>query len=288
MRFNQGQSLTEYSLVIGLVALASIAGIAILSGNMSTQLTQSLGTPAGASTISTNISQVNQNLNAPNLVSSTTTGGSGNGSAENLSLFSSTIQTSTLCPAGLCAAFPIINQENAIVDVSAGEGAEFFHQFANVYEQLAASIEAQPNPDTQLAALIRGLAVNSHNLGDNQTAVLSLGPYATAASDSSANISGYINSKKSFDQAWGHIQMYLNNHPDSAPQTLQNVLRSQQEQINLLYNGVQFEAYDKGGNWNIQINNPTLIHQSANTICGQQDQTSCMRPIQNQETAGNS
>ena len=288
MRFNQGQSLTEYSLVIGLVALASIAGIAILSGNMSTQMSQSLGSPAGASTISTNMSQVNQNLNAPNLVSSTTTGGSGNGSAENLSLFSSTIQTSTLCPAGLCAAFPIINQENAIVDVSAGEGAEFFHQFANVYEQLAASIEAQPNPDTQLAALIRGLAVNSHDLGEKQTAVLTVGAYATISSPSGAKQTAYINSKTSFDQTWGHVQTYLNNHQSSVPQSLQDVLNSQQQQINLLYKGVQFEGHGKGGTWSIHKNNPTLIHQSANTICGQQDQTSCMRPIQNQETAGNS
>jgi Flp pilus assembly pilin Flp len=285
MRFNQGQSLTEYSLVIGLVALASIAGVAILGGNMSNQMAQSLGIPAGATVNSVDMNQVNQNLNAPNLLSQTTTSGLGSGAAQNLSQLSQTIQTEILCPAGLCASFPVINQSNEIVDVSAGQGTEFLHQFANVYEQLAASIEAQPNPDTQLAALIRGLAVNSHDLGDKQKAVLSVGPYATVGTDSATKQLGYNNSKKSFDQTWGHVQTYLNNHQDSVPQSLQNVLMSQQEQINLLFKGVQFEAHGKGGTWSIHKNNPTLIHQSANTICGQQNQTSCMRPIQNQETA---
>jgi Flp pilus assembly pilin Flp len=283
----KGQSLTEYSLVIGLVALASIAGVATLGGNISNQMTQSVSVAGGSDVQSVNMSAVNQNLNAPNLVSQATTGGPAGGGASQGPSGSTKIATERLCPAGLCANFPLVSKANELVDVSAGEGAEFIHQFANSFEEMALAIESQPNPDTQLAALIRGLAVNGHDLGDKQSAVLSVGAYATVGSDSSAKHLGYINSKKSFDQTWGHVQTYLNNHQDSVPPDLQNVLNRQQEQINLLYKGVQFEAHGKGGTWSIHKNNPTLIHQSANTICGQQDQTSCMRPIQNQETAGN-
>jgi hypothetical protein len=142
---------------MGLVALASIAGVAVLATNIQQTMTQSVA--QNPSPVNSNPTVVSQNLAAPNQLVAA-------GQSGSYQSASTALPQENLCISNICANFPIVNGQNDLVDVAAGEGADMLHQFANTFEELAASIEADPNHDPQLAALIRGLAVNGHDLGD--------------------------------------------------------------------------------------------------------------------------
>lgn len=277
----KGQSLPEYSFVIGLVAVATITGIAMLSNNIQQNMTGSV--EQKSKSIPQSQSTVSENLSAPPNKITNEQGGTGyNGS--------SPLPAQNLCVSGICAHFPIVTQQNDMVDVGAGEGAERIHQFSKTLQELAVSIEADPNHDPQLAAMIRDLAMKGHDLGDNQKAAVDVrdvthlgerGGKDFSEADKAKNVvktyHHYENSKNTFDESWVTLQTYLVQNDQTVPAGLSDILSLQKSQMDLLADGIDFSTSMSGTN--IQAQNVSLIHQSANTICGQQDQSTCLREV---------
>jgi hypothetical protein len=258
---SNGQSLTEYSLVIGLVALASIAGVAVLSTSIQQNMTQSFAQDSAP--LSTDPALVSQNLSAPSSLVNAGPGGT-----------RQALPTQNLCISGLCANFPLVGQGNDLVDVAAGEGADRIHQFASVYEQLALALESSPNPDPQLAALIREAALKGHEVGDKQAFFLS--------AQSAENGNTYQISQSRFRSAQANLNQYLASRRDSINPTLSQVLSVNTQQIIDLGNAVSVTVPRQLTSITTRIagqNAPDirLIHQSADTICGQQSQQDCIR-----------
>lgn len=262
---NNGQSLTEYSLVIGLVALASIAGVALLATTIQQNMTQSV--QQEASFASQDQALISKNLSSPSSPAQNTpvTQGIGN------------LPTENLCLSGVCANFPIVNAHNDLVDVAAGEGADRIHQFANTLNELAGSIEAAPHSDPTLARMIRELASSGHTIGDTQKKFLGNRQDMKVAVE-------YNNSTNRFHGKERELNNYLNQNTYPIASSIKDLLLLQANQIKNLSAGVTASYPRQMTSLNVRVKegseSPRLIHQSANTICEQQSNQTCFRKNQ--------
>jgi hypothetical protein len=285
MRHNKGQSLTEYSLVIALVALASIAGIAILASNTQTQLAKESGTTRAPIVVDNQL--VDANLAAPTL---TVNGGAESGVANpnnqsNGKLFLPPDIPGTLsaCVQGLCANFPLVNQSNDRVDVAAGNGGDRILQFSRTLMQMAQSVEENMK-DPGLAGQIRQLANTGHSLGDLQKNVMVNSAMSTGISKStplrilkgngSSLFDGYKANANNFNAQFNILTQAMNARGGKIPDSVKNLISQNALQIQRITGGLTVN-----GSFSSAINTATvqLTHQSANGICAGQSSDTCIR-----------
>lgn len=294
-----GQSLSEYSLAVGLVALTGIASLSLLGGNVSESLMAAL---TGKSTVVSNSSpnqnnilvsvpenrQVLDNLSAPvvqsvqgpvkendNLLVNTPALADQKVSE---SARSNPFPSQRICITQICANFPVVDASNDKVDVVGGNGADRIYQFVQTLEELATSIEADPQGDLQLAKLIRNTAQSGHTLGAEQTNGSQCDSYCD-----NRWIKRYKSTVDGFEESKKTLSLFLASHPESVNAQVQEILNQQSEQISLLSKLYKTEevVFKQPRNSPSTIrtilnpNPPKLIHQSANTICDQQRRYAC-------------
>lgn len=283
MRKKQGQSLTEYSLVIGLVALASIAGVAVLAGNMQNQLAKESGTTRPP--IQVNNQMVDANLAAPTV---TVNGGAAAGNpnpnnqlrGNNFSLPPNLPGTLSACVQGLCANFPLVNPSNDRVDVAAGNGGDRILQFSRALMQMAQSVEDNMK-DPGLAGQIRQLANTGHSLGALQGSIMKNSKYNTGVSKAGPvrllGNEGEYNTYKGQETAFsGQMTSLINSmnaRGGKIPDSVKNLVIQNATQIKNISAGL-----NRGGAFSgIETRTVQLTHQSANGICAGQSSDICIR-----------
>lgn len=268
MKISPGQSLTEYSLVMGLVALACIGGVAVLATSIHQNMTEAVAQDLAP--INNNPTVVSQNLAAPNTLVAA-------GQANTRQSGNNSLPVENLCISGICANFPIVNAQNDLVDVAAGEGADRLHQFSNTLNELADSIENMPDPDSALAEIIRDLAKSGHQMGDAQSKLIQ---YKYSYGMAPGHLE-HRDGEQALNSNYAKLQDYIKTHPNNLFSPLLPIIQSQVGQIQTLAKGVSFDSFSKGSIPRVATgaNAPKLTHQSSNTICRQQDQSTCIRSV---------
>lgn len=269
MKISPGQSLMEYSLVMGLVALACIGGVAVLATSIQKNMTEAVAQDSAP--INNNPTVVSQNLAAPNTLVAA-------GQANTRQSGNNSLPVENLCLSGICANFPIVNAQNDLVDVAAGEGADRLHQFSNTLNELAESIENMPDPDSALAEIIRDLAKSGHQMGDAQSKLIQ---YKGNGYGMPPGYLDHINGERTLNENYAKLTQYIEAHPNLATSGLVSIIQSQVGQIQTLSKGFTFQNHSRGAMPSVSSgkNAPKLTHQSSNTICRQQDRSTCIRSV---------
>ncbi len=160
-RQDSGQTLAEYVLAGGLVALVAIVGLTMISGNLSSSLPGLLdrifGDGGGAPTTqagggNTGGGNTNPGSGNPNLPP--TTG-------------SSWPNTETVCMSNVCVNLPIVTRGDLETAGGMG-GSDLTQAFADVIRQIADQLEDYPNLDPALLQKIRELANYGHEISYEQ------------------------------------------------------------------------------------------------------------------------
>lgn len=272
-----GQSLADYSLCVGLIAVVSVAVLSTLGSTLSDQLAASIGFEL----------HVSRTGSTPGQLDSPSTDGQ----------FSSRIPrpgagSQQICFAsGLCANIPVIptQPDSRLVEVDGGNGTEMTHKFSSVLEQLAAQME-QDNRDPGLIAMIRDLANQGHDFGEKQKIFASTacqnGLQGLNCSEVDVrDVQALTNGSTRFIDTLGSINQYLGSHSELPPE-IRLIVDSQAGQINQIFNsynstlagksGFEPEGVNTGNLENLSVNG-TLTHQSANDICTQSGDSSCQQ-----------
>lgn len=287
----KGLSLTEYGLVVGLVAVAGVASLTTLGsivqrdlGGMITQRPPAQATPTGPAIINANAG--GSTPIAPSAVARINVSPGGIGGV----IASPAQGQEKLCfGSGLCANIPVITEQTR-PDVSGGNGGQLTHQFANTLRQIAQQIEAE-GTDPDLANLISQLANQGHGIGNlqdsvsNQCGIGLSGARITTdppgkctrqmeyTGDQSDPSKGSIAALKTdFQTKLGSVLNQLQNYPGPLKEDVAFIIESQSKQILTLADGFNSTVTinPKGKVKMITTtNNAVLIHQSANTICDQ-------------------
>jgi hypothetical protein len=300
MKKKQGQSLTEYSLAIGLVAITGIASLSLLGGNISDLLMNAM---MGKSTVLANSTpnqnnilvsvpenrQVLDNLSAPAVSALETQPTVQNNPSLNRSALSdqtviasarsAPFPSQRICITRICANFPVVDASNDKIDVVGGNGTERIYQFVQTLEELAKSIEEDPQGDPKLAKLIRETATSGHNLGKEQKNGSQCDFYCD-----NRWIKRYKSTVDGFEESKKTLSLFLTSHPESVNDQVRDILNLQSNQIIVLSKLYKTEEVvykqprtSPGGSQSTLLNPnpPKLIHQSANTICDQQRRYAC-------------
>ncbi len=266
------------------MALASIAGVALLAGNMQTQLAKESGTTRAPIVVNNQL--VNANLAAPAI---TVNGGGASGGANRSNgapsgvLPASIPGTLSACVQGLCANFPLINGANDRIDVAAGNGGDRILQFSRALMQMAQSVEENMK-DPGLAAQIRQLASTGHTLGDLQNNVMANSTMSTGISKStplrvlrgqgSRMLDGYQANANNFNAQYNALTQAMNARGGKLPDPVKSLIAQNAQQIQRISGGLT-----KNASFGSAINIATvqLTHQSANGICAGQSSQTCIR-----------
>lgn len=282
-----GVSLTEYSLVFGLVAIVGIGGLTVLGetirddfANMITRKPPApIATPTIAPTPTVPVSATPTPSPAvipspPSVVVSTAGIGGVVPSPANG-------QQKVCFGSGLCANVTVVNDQTH-PDVSGGNGGQLTHQFANTLSQIAQQV-AKEGSDPGLADLISQLANQGHGIGGLQDSMSGQCKPNSAAGkctiqmaytgDQTDPNSSQLNTLKSdFQTKLSAVMNQLQGFQQPLKDDIAIIIQSQSNQIMTLANGYQatVNIAPKGGSKMVtNSNNAQLIHQSANTICDQ-------------------
>jgi Flp pilus assembly pilin Flp len=273
----RGQSLMEYALTVGLVAITCLATLG------------TLGNSIQASLLSMNT--FFSSGSAPQTTALPAPGGNGSPSLPELAQAfpAAPDGAQTVCFDGTCVHLPVIDPANQHVDTAGGNGVEHFFAFVNVLQQMAEQLEAS-GADDGLVQRISALAKEGHNLGDDYKKTVC--PFGFGAADTSpcAGLQTkyaydsfnekYLPQKQEFIDSYQELQHYLSKHPTVLGEVSQKVIDAQVIQIKELADGA---FIDGRSNSRIQVSDykhkdVQLIHQSANTICDQGGEN-CYVPI---------
>lgn len=308
----RGQSLVEYSVVIGLVTIASLGTLVMLGNNLTNTLSGiQEGFISGLPTTTTGTQALTGFPSTPRPPS---TGGNGAGLG---GVIPAPNQGQTqLCfdgSSGLCVNVPRISRDGATVNETAGGlGGDLIKSYANVFDQILAQLDrpGQATPlDPQLKDLITQLSNSGHTLGDqlNATAAICQAQEAsgTCSVDGSKMMQDTVLSKLFLDQA-GEVQPntvlnqfngaytllrnYLND-PEKAknlPPEAKALIDFQVEEINTIHGGVY--SPDRMIHASVNMVNPKTTnvaelrqqsdatHEGANEVCSNGGDTNqCVR-----------
>lgn len=258
-----GQSMTEYSIGIGLVAVVSITALTGLGMNINTIFSGMITQAPPSSAPTTNLPA------SANTAAGVASPAPAWASAALAKVPPAPPGTQPVCFDGICVNLPVVDASNSIFDTTGGNGAEKVHQFANVLTQFAQQLAQDPNSDSTLVSLISGLANSGHAVGDQQEIIKN---QCTAESNATVTCRDVFYNHmeatwNSYSNAQYTLNEYLARHPDSLGATSERVIRSNIENIA----GVAM-AYGSGqvsGSYFTFNPNVNLVHQSANNICDQ-------------------
>jgi hypothetical protein len=255
----QGQSLSEYSLCLGLLALVCIASVASLGGEIQKTMSNALP-PQGAPQQLSALTQPNAMplLGPPNPQHGLVPG--------NFSkLAAAPAGTQAVCLDGYCFHLPLVDGLSDKIDLTGTNGTEKINAFVNVLEQIASQMEQDPNAAPGLAARIKDLALAGHDLGFHQgqmgTRKSMNTPQHMAMSDQ------YRILQDAFTQKRRDLNDYFTQHPQSTTNGIKDLLHQQSEQIVRVGVDVNIGVGGKASfSFNMKAKSK-LTHQSANSIC---------------------
>lgn len=259
-----GQALSEYALVIGVVALVSLGGLALLGGNVFSGMASHRNMFASPGPVG-----------APPASSGSPTSSAGNpvGSTapttplELSSVPQGFLGTERVCSDSFCVDLPLITPENHRVDTAGGNGGEWVHAFSAVLEQMAAELLAA-GVDPGVVSLISALAGDGHGMGSmmNQLS-LEVSP------DGSTDLAHeFILSKGQFEASTFMLNDFVERYPETLSPMSKATIDAQVAQINTLIGGIQMDRdpVRRGTTPGlVTFHEVELVHQSANTICDQ-------------------
>lgn len=255
----KGQSLNEYSLVIGLVALACISGLAILGGEIQSSLISTLPPQSAPQSINalTQLSAMPL-LDPPNL-------SNGLAPANFSKLAAAPVGTQAMCVDGYCFHLPVIDGLSDQIDLTGTNGTEKINGFVTVLEQIASQMEQDPNADSGLAARIKALALAGHDIG------FQLGEMGTRKNLNTPQHMAMSEQYRSFQDAFTQkrraLNDYLAEHPQATTTGVKALLHQQSEQIVRVGVDVNIGVQGKAAfAFNMKAKSK-LTHQSANSIC---------------------
>jgi hypothetical protein len=254
-----GQSLSEYSLCLGLLAMVCIASLASLGGQIQNTMSNALQ-PQGAPQQLSALTQPNAMplLGPPNLQQGLVPG--------NFSkLAAAPAGTQAVCLDGYCFHLPLVDGLSDAIDLTGTNGTEKINAFVKVLEQIASQMEQDPNADPGLSARIKDLALAGHDLGFHQgqmgTRKSMNTPQHMAMSDQ------YRILQDAFTKQRQNLNAYLTEHPQSTTNSIKDLLHQQSEQIVRVGVDVNIGVGGKASfSFNMKAKSK-LTHQSANSIC---------------------
>jgi hypothetical protein len=246
--------------MLGVVALVSIGGLAMLGGNVFSGMVShrnmfaSVG-PSQAFSGSLNPSgptAPTSSLNLPNVPQGF-------------------LGTERVCSESFCIDLPVINQENQRIDTAGGNGGDWIQAFSAVLDQLAAELlAAGVEPD--IVSYISKLALDGHSLGTTTSEM------ANNSSEDGRTVpagQGEVNNFNSIANKFNYSHFLLKNFLESSPEALspmaQAIIEMQVGQINGVLRGIEMDLspFSQAKDANVTFHEVDLIHQSANTICDQ-------------------
>jgi Flp pilus assembly pilin Flp len=252
----QGQSLAEYGMVMGLVAIVGIAAVALLGGNIQDVLASINGGNAAPSTLSVS----NTPPGAPS--------SSGNSGIGGIVPPPGKGQQQVCFQNGICANIPVINSSTTIT--AGSNGAQLTYRFADVLGQIARQLEADPNADPNLYGLLADLANKSKTLGAEEKILFeencNLG--CGASSLNTPMLQPTVIAYAEFQAVYSDLAAALQSNPNALPPELKNLVLLEAEQINQIY--IQSDVPSivrESGLYVADEMNITLTNQSVSTLC---------------------
>jgi hypothetical protein len=268
-----GQSLSEYAIVIGLVALLGIAAVTMLGTSIQDGLANINGGNAAPSTAVVS--------NAPPGGTTSPSGGS-SGSTSGLSSMlppPGPGQQQVCFQSGTCVNIPVVDSTTL---TAGANGGQLTHQFADVLSQIALQLQADPNADPQVSTLVTRIANAGHTMGNTEASFIQ--SYECCASTNyTSNLSGLSDSiehtQADFNLNHQLLSDYLSSNPNSLPPELQSMIALEVGQINQLAVNGFLDASVISGALPPNSQAVTLTHQDSNTICNSGGDTSvCVSP----------
>lgn len=247
-RLVSGQSLAEYGLAIGVVAIVCIGALAALGGNIQTGMSgvfDLMGSkpPSG-------------NPQVQNLAQTVGIGGiippPGAGEAQ-------------LCfQSGFCINVPSVAQGATVSDTTGGLGGDLTAQFADVFEQIADQLELA-GQDPTFVDKVRLLAQSGHGLGNAENAL----PKGDDCDNLDRSVcDNFFDTSNVFVQSFSDLKQYMQANSDKIPADVQAILHFQGEEINNIRIGIDIGPKENTIGLPIpETNAAQLTHQSANVIC---------------------
>lgn len=271
----KGQSITEYTLALGLVGIVALGSVAVLGNGIQTGLNSAMvpGTsgPTSGGPQANPLSGSAQNLPGVN-------GGIGGVVPPPLPG-----QDQVCFGSGLCANIALV-PEGTKIDVLGTNGGEWTHQFANTLQEIADQIKAE-GLDLDLAKKISQLAAQGHTMGDTQDKFCKREMFDC-----------YFNHEhefEAFQKQYQDILVAFQRYQGGIKSDAMSIITSQSQQIIDIGNiftpiiGLK-QPQDKqiGINASIESSNLTILtHQSANTICDQGG-SNCHRVTEETDSQG--
>lgn len=276
-----GNTLSEYTLIIGLLSILAISGLKVLGPSIA----QLLDTQSGRNS-------PNKIETYMNTVLASSTGNSSNGasSTSNGQTSSSTIQLN-----GESTNQPLLGGNSSSgTNATSVDGVGVVKENADTLWQIAQQIKADPNHDPQLLAWVTQLANTGHGAAQNmkaaiptfQQAIQVQGANAQIISDKIRNVTVASDTFNSTNQ---QLEAYLQTNPHAlTPDMIQAIKLATMDISGILsplagdINSVDSDGIGMGKanqeNWRKMVMQYTEVHTDSNTICKNGgDQTICIK-----------
>lgn len=258
-----GVGTTEYVLIGSLVVLLSIGGLSLIGNNVSgifgglegamhrqkPDTMQAAGLPKGNQA---NVLSQNGQTGAAGQV-----GASGNTAAGNYptvrSVNGNVLQNVCLNQGGFCVNIPLVTADGRMTSTSGALGGQLTHDFASVFDQIAAQLAQMGNADPKLVDLITKLANSGHGIADNQEGLLAAcqpgmqcgstyevsakkverGKASATSSETPATsyLSGISSNTQSFQSLFDELEGFLSDNPEALPESVQSLIDMEAQQI---------------------------------------------------------
>lgn len=262
-----GQQLTEYSLVIGLVGIVSVASLAAFGGTLLDTLNGTLN-PFGASSSATPIAA----LPLTPGTNPTTALGTGNGIGGLIPAPASN-EEQVCFKKGFCINVPKITEGATVKEAVGGLGGDLLKQHADILKQLVEQLKAS-NADPSLISAITELSLKGHTVAESLNGL-----------ESTCKVQGYDETrclvepdptKIHYPTAYQDFNNYtytiasMLNQPNVPPE-VKAIVNFEIQQIGIIASGAAPTLHgDELSKQSVSVvpdNNARLTHISSNTIC---------------------
>jgi Flp pilus assembly pilin Flp len=283
-RVVSGHSLSEYGLLLALIAVVCLGGLRLvgnsvshLVGNVIAGLDEGAGTPGngpgwGLGGLA---------LTGPAATADDAVGGV---SGEQAALGRAPANGLSTDTAAVDAAI------NGGKNATSVDGVQMVHDQADALQAMARQIQADPNHDPEVLALVTQLANSGHTAADKLAA--GIVPYQQAIQNgekddvlTSANILAAADAGKTFNTTAQQFQDYMQAHPQALSSTMANAVQAASQDISTvvspLSNPNPKSADDSdqinAAAWNALASQSLQVHTDANTSCANGgDANSCV------------
>ena len=265
----RGQGLVEYGLILGVIAVSSIAALMMLGSNSSAMLGTMRNLISG-NQASSPVAQATPSSGTKPTPSTpvSTTGNTTPTPPTTTPHPTSVTQPQTTCFAGSSWCIDMSGGQNAVINVAGANGmTQHVYAMTNILEQISAQAAQDPSVDPSLTQLITDLANKAHAVGDDDARLFALKNEGIAYFEAAT-----------FMKAKQAVESYLSSHPDALVPGVQQALNYATGEVTdhmAALIGAPPSATDDNANMvmsdkvQIAINEYTAsqTHASANQIC---------------------